>query len=67
VPVTDTYYLWVQQGWLDSLLAASPSLTFTVDGSSQPLFIPGVPASTYPAGFVPVDGTNRGVVVEHSH
>jgi beta-glucosidase len=50
-------------GWLDSLLAASPSLTFKIDGSSQPLFIPGVPVSTYPAGFVPADGTNRGVVV----
>jgi hypothetical protein len=38
-------------------------LTFKIDGSSQPLFIPGVPLSTYPAGFVPADGTNRGVVV----
>jgi beta-glucosidase len=62
VPVTDTYYLWIQQSWLDPRFAASPSLTFTIDGSSQPLFIPGVPVSTYPAGVVPARGSNRGVV-----
>lgn len=63
VPVTDTYYLWVQQSWRDPRFGGSPSLRFTIDGSSQPLFIPGVPVSTYPTGVVPPHGTNRGVVM----
>jgi len=67
VPVTDTYYLWLQQAWLDAPLAAisggGPSVKVTIDGAAQPLFTPGVPVSTYPAGVVPAHGTNHGVVL----
>jgi beta-glucosidase len=64
VPVTDTYYLWLQQAWLDPLISfAGPSVKVTIDGAAQPLFTPGVPVSTYPAGVVPAHGTNHGVVL----
>jgi beta-glucosidase len=66
VSVADTYYLWVQQSWLDARLGGPASLTITIDGTSEPLFIPGVPVSTYPAGVVPPHGTNRGAVVSLS-
>ena len=49
VPVMDTYYLWLQQAWLDPVISFSgPSVKVTIDGSVQPLFTPGVPVSTYP-------------------
>ena len=64
VPVADTYYLWLQQAWLDPLISfTGPSLKVTIDGAAQPLFTPGVPVSTYPAGVVPAHGTNHGVVL----
>jgi beta-glucosidase len=64
VPVADTYYLWLQQAWLDPLISfTGPTLTVTIDGAAQPLFTPGVPVSTYPAGVVPAHGTNHGVVL----
>jgi beta-glucosidase len=65
VPVMDTYYLWLQQAWLDPLISfVGPSVTVTIDGSAQPLFTPGVPVSTYPPGVVPAHGTNHGVVLK---
>jgi beta-glucosidase len=67
VPVADTYYLWLQQAWLDNPLSAvlggGSSVKVTIDGSAQSLFTPGVPVSTYPAGFVPDHGTNHGAVL----
>jgi beta-glucosidase len=64
VPVTDTYYLWLQQAWLDALISFSgPSVKVTIDGAAQPFFTPGVPVSTYPAGVVPAHGTNHGVIL----
>jgi beta-glucosidase len=63
VPAADTYYLWFQQSWLDARLGGTQSLTITIDGTSEPLFVPGVPVSTYPTGIVPPLGTNRGAVV----
>jgi beta-glucosidase len=64
VPVTDTYYLWLQQAWLDPVISfGGPSVKVTIDGSAQPLFTPGVPVSTYPPGVVPAHGTNHGVVL----
>ncbi len=64
VPVMDTYYLWLQQAWLDPVISfGGPSVTVTIDGLAQPLFTPGVPVSTYPPGIVPAHGTNHGVVL----
>jgi beta-glucosidase len=67
VPVADTYYLWLQQAWLDNpisvALGGGESVKVTIDGSAQSLFTPGVPVSTYPAGFVPAHGTNHGAVL----
>ena len=58
VPATDTYYLWLQQAWLDPVISFSgPSVKVTIDGTAQPLFTPGVPVSTYPPGVVPARGT----------
>ena len=62
-PATDTYYFWVQQSWLDARFGGPASLTITIDGTSEPLFSPGVPIGTYPAGVVPLQGNNRGTVV----
>jgi len=64
VPVTDTYYLWIQQSWLDSLIAiftGQSTVSLTIDGVSQALAAPGVPVATYPSGVVPPHGTNQGL------
>jgi beta-glucosidase len=64
VPATDAYYLWIQQGWLDSIQAAffgQTSVFLTIDGISEPLVAPGVPVATYPSGVVPPNGTNQGL------
>jgi beta-glucosidase len=63
VASSDTYYLWIQQSWLDARLGGPPSVTLSIDGVSQSLFSPGVPVSTYPASVVPAHGTNRGVAL----
>jgi beta-glucosidase len=63
VPASDTYYLWIQQSWLDARLGGPSSVVLSIDGVSQSLFSPGVPVSTYPANVVPAQGTNRGVTL----
>jgi beta-glucosidase len=66
VPATDTYYLWIQQGWRDALFAAiffGPSVSLSIDGTPTPLSEPGVPSTTYPVRVIPANGVNQGVAV----
>ncbi len=63
VPAADTYYLWIQQSWLDARFGWQASVTVKIDGVTQPLFRPGVPVSTYPQNIVPAHGTNQGVAL----
>jgi len=66
VPVADTYYLWIQQGWMQNTFlefSSGPSVSLTIDGAAQSLSSPGVPASTYPAGVIPEYGLNQGVAI----
>lgn len=65
VPASDTYYLWIQQSWLDSIGAmvgfSPPSVDLTIDGVSEHLAAPGVPIATYPSGVIPPHGTSQGL------
>jgi beta-glucosidase len=66
VPIADTYYLWLQQGWMQNTFlefSSGPSVTLTIDGVVQSLSSPGVPATTYPAGVIPEYGLNQGVAI----
>jgi beta-glucosidase len=61
-PSTDTYYLWLQQGFRTSRFMPFVA-SVSIDGAAQTLFKPGVPASTYPANSFLTTGANNGAAV----
>jgi beta-glucosidase len=62
VPTTDTYYLWLQQSFSAQRFGPAVS-SISIDGTSQSLFTPGVPVSTYSSSVVPAGGANNGAII----
>jgi beta-glucosidase len=65
-PSTDTYYLWLQQGFRTSRFMPFVA-SLSIDGAALPLFKPGVPAATYPADSILANGANSGGLTAVPH